>query len=136
MTRVWSCLLVLWVLTAACAGGGAGRELTQTLDTYEKYIRWNELQQAITFVDPKTRAENPNEAFELERFEHVRVTGYEVRARDLTPDQKELVQTVQLTLYNVHNLRERRVVDRQRWRYDEASERWLLVSGLPDIGRR
>ena len=129
----------VWFLAAlmlvACASGNAGRELTQTLDAYAKYIRWNEMDQALGFLDPETRAQNRDEAFELQRFEQIRITGYDVKARDLSPDEVSLTQVVELRLYNRHTLRERTVIDRQRWRYDDASERWLLVSGLPNLSR-
>lgn len=130
----WIAVLVLALM--GCATSPAGRDLTLTLNAYEKYIRWNELEQAMGFIDPEARPSARDEAFELDRFDQVRVTGYEVKARDLSPDERSLMQVVELRIYNRHTLRERTVIDRQQWRFDDEGDRWVNISGLPDLARR
>jgi len=45
----------------------------------------------------------------------------------------QINQDVQIKLYNLHTKREKVIVDRQVWQYDDESKRWLLVSGLPKL---
>ena len=109
--------------------------LTDTLRTYAQTIRWGEFDQAIGFIDPKILAEHPLTSLEIERLKQVRVTGYD-DAPVVPVNDDEVQQTVKLDLLNVNTQVARSVVDRQTWKYDAATKRWWLVSGLPDISRR
>jgi len=109
--------------------------LTDTLRTYAQTIRWGEFDQAIGFIDPKTLAEHPLTSLDIERLKQVRVTGYD-DAPVVPVNDDEVQQTVKLDLLNVNTQVARSVVDRQTWKYDAATKRWWLVSGLPDISRR
>lgn len=109
--------------------------LTDTLRTYAQTIRWGEFDQAIGFIDPKTLAEHPLTSLDIERLKQVRVTGYD-DAPVVPVNDDEVQQTVKLDLLNVNTQVARSVVDHQTWKYDAATKRWWLVSGLPDISRR
>ena len=45
-------------------------------------------------------------------------------------------QTVEIRLVNRNTQIERSVIDHQRWRYDPATKRLWLTSGLPDFSQR
>lgn len=108
--------------------------LDQTLLTYAATIRWGDVAQATSFIDPKVLAEHPPTALELERFKQVQISGYNEQPA-VPVSATEVRQTVQISLVNIATQAARSVVDHQVWRYDEASKHWWLVSGLPDISR-
>lgn len=70
---------------------------------------------------------------ELNRFKQFGVSSYVPRPILPGPDENSIIQTVELKLYNIHTKREKVVIDKQVWRYDEEQKRWFLDSGLPDI---
>jgi len=45
----------------------------------------------------------------------------------------EVVRDIEIGVINRNTLAERSVRYRERWRYDEPSRSWWLVSGLPDL---
>ena len=134
--------LLLLALTFLLLAGCANQEirskqaiLKDTLRAYAATIRWGEIEQALSFIDPKVLAEHPPSAIDLERFKQVRVSGYD-ESPPITVGPEEVRQTVQLELFNVNTQTARSAVDNQTWKYDKATKHWWLVSGLPDISRR
>jgi hypothetical protein len=124
------------LLLAGCAATQQhARDLLQvTLYDYSGAIRWNRPDAAARFLDPEIEAIQPK-AIELERFQQVQVTGYEVRGSEmLTPER--YAQAVEVRLINKHTQAERSVLDRQIWRYDTDKRQWWLTTGLPDITTR
>lgn len=124
--------LMACVLLAACTNK-KGTALLETMDAYQKTIRWgDDITQALVFIDPEVRAEVTPDNIALKRFEHVRVSGYYVK--DSAPvSETEMMQIVELRLINKHTMRERVIIDKQRWRWDDEAERWWLMSGLPKL---
>lgn len=132
------CLLLLsTVLVGACASTEIRSKQTvleETLRSYAATIRWGDIAQGVTFLDPKYREAHPQTGLELARFKQIRISGYEDQpATPVSAD--EVTQTVQISLINIHTQQERGIVDHQTWRYDEKAKRWWLTSGLPDISR-
>lgn len=108
--------------------------LDQTLLSYAATIRWGDVAQAASFIDPKVLAEHPPTALDLERFKQVQISGYNEQPA-VPVSETEVRQTVQISLVNVATQTARSVVDHQVWRYDDAAKRWWLMTGLPDISR-
>jgi hypothetical protein len=136
MHRLPSVLLVAAALAACATEKMRSKEtiLDQTLHSYAATIRWGDMTQALSFIDPRVLAEHPPSPLELERFRQVRVTGYS--EQPVVPvGEDEVRQVVQIELANVNTQTVRSVVDRQVWKYDEATKHWWLTSGLPDIAR-
>ncbi len=130
------------VLAALLVGACANQEirsrqtiLDATLRSYAAAIRWGDIAQAQTFIEPKEFAKHPPSALELARFKQVQVSGYSEQPVNMV-SANEVRQTVQIDLVNVNTQTARSVVDHQVWKYDEAVKRWWLVSGLPDITRQ
>lgn len=124
--------LMACTLLAACTNK-KGPALLETMDAYQKTIRWgDDISQALAFIDPEVRAELTPENIDLKRFKHVRVSGYYVK--DSAPvSETEVMQMVELRFINKHNMSERTIIDKQRWRWDDEAERWWLMSGLPNL---
>lgn len=133
-------LLVFGIILVAALGGCASakskreRAMEQTLMNYASAVRWGGFQQALTFVEPETLKQHPVSDLELKRYDQVRVSYYHEQPPVVSGD--ELTQLVEIGIVNEHTQSERAIIDRQHWRWDEAAQRWWLISGLPDITRR
>lgn len=137
MRRLAIALLIAAVgaLVASCATDKMRSKetvLTDTLRSYAATIRWGSVENAQAFIDPKVLAEHPPTPLQLARFKQVQITGYNEQPA-VPVGEDEVRQVVEISLVNVNTQAARSVVDRQVWRYDEASKHWWLTSGLPDI---
>ena len=121
------------LLLAGCAQNTRNDNLTATLSAYGSAIRWDGLQSALQFVDPKVLKEHPPTDLDLARYQQVRVTDYDDGSGPAAINQDEVQQTAQISFVNIHTQVERSVLQRQVWRYDEKTKHWWLESGLPDI---
>lgn len=126
------------LLLAALVLGGCGapradlKQLELVLESYASTLRWGRIDEALPFIDPAVLAADPPSSFELERWRQLRVAGYRAQPYVLEGTEAASV-TVELELVNVNTQQARSTVDRQRWRYDAAAQRWWLVSGLPAL---
>ncbi|HKR75152.1 MAG TPA: hypothetical protein VJR95_00715 [Rhodanobacter sp.] len=121
------------MLLAGCAQNTRSDSLTATLNAYGSAVRWNGLQSALQFVDPKVLKAHPPTDLDVARYQQVRVTDYDDGAGPVALGDDEVQQTVQISFVNVHTQVERSIVQHQVWRYDENAKHWWLESGLPDI---
>ena len=119
----------------ACATQRHSRDLLQVaLYDYSGAIRWNRFDAAASFLDPEVLAKKPLTPLELQRYEQIQVTAYRVQGSE-QPSPTELRQLVEIRFINRHTQAENAILEQESWRYDEASRRWWLTSGLPDITR-
>ena len=128
-------VLLLALLLAACSGAGTKPDiLDRTLYAYSAAVRWDEgnIEGALAFVDPEYQKKHPMSSVDLERFKHVRVSGYYVKGSQQI-SETEYAQRVEIRLVNIHTQSERAIVDNQIWRWDEPTKTWLLTTGLPKI---
>lgn len=124
------CLLLL----AACGTTSTRNPMQMALGEYAAAIRWNEFSRAEEFLDPLYRESHALSDLERERLKLIQVTGYEVK-RSALEGEGVLEQEVEIRVVGRLTQEERRVLDHQRWRYDEAGKRWWLMTGLPDFGK-
>lgn len=132
-------LVVLAIaLLAGCAatGGQRDRSLEETLLAYEKAIRWGEFNTAAQFLHPEHMPTPSEGELMMKRYEQININGYVVKSQSPTSDENTYLQTAQVSFENRHNGRVRSINDPQVWRWEQAAERWMLTSGLPDITRR
>jgi hypothetical protein len=132
-------LVVLSIaLLAGCAatGGQRARSLEETLRAYEKAIRWSEFGTAMQFLHPEHLPTAREAEMAMKRFEQIKINGYVVRSQSPATDENTFLQTAQISFENRHNSRVRSVNDPQVWRWEQEPQRWMLISGLPDITRR
>jgi hypothetical protein len=126
----------LALLLAACPQTREQKDLSETLQQYETIVRWAQWDAAAGFISPEYLAEHPITRLEMDRLRLFRVTAYIVRSSTPVADGKELLQTVEIRMFNNQQARERTTIDNQHWKFDEKSERWLLHSDLPDPTKR
>ena len=106
--------------------------LDNTLETYASAIRRGNFEEALAFGDPARLKDHPITPLDLQRYQQVRVTGYnEQPARHVS--ENDVRQTVEITLVNVNTQAVRSIIDTQTWHFDPAAKRWWRVSGLPNI---
>lgn len=130
--------LVLAATLGACAASGKSKasDLEATLMAYEGAIRWGNIEAAVGFLDPASQAEHPVTPLTLERFKQLQVVGYREQASPILGTDGLARQMVLVEMVNVHSQSPRQIMDRQVWRYDAESKRWLLTSGLPDLNQQ
>ncbi|MEW9573544.1 hypothetical protein ABQJ54_17460 [Rhodanobacter sp. Si-c] len=121
------------LLLAGCAQNTRNDNLTATLNAYGGAVRWDGLQSALQFIDPKVLKAHPPTNLDLARYQQVRVTDYDEGAGPTPLNEDEVQQTAQISFVNIHTQVERSVVQHQVWRYDEKTKHWWLESGPPDI---
>ncbi len=127
-------LLVLGALAmpVAQARKTSSKQLDKMLYEYSSSVRWSEFETAWTYVDPAYRLENPLTDFQVEHYKQFQVSGYDVKNRE-SVGKAEYRQLVEIRLINRHTLTEKVITERELWRWDPASKRWWLTTGLPKL---
>jgi len=128
--------LGLVILLTACPQTKEQKGLSETLQQYETIIRWAQWDAAADFIAPEYLEDNPISRLDLDRLRLFKVTQYLVRSSSPVGDGSELVQTVEIRMFNKNQAKERSIIDNQYWKYNELTERWQLHSGLPDPTQR
>lgn len=128
--------LGLVTLLTACPQTKEQKGLTDTLQQYETIIRWAQWDAAADFIAPEYLRDNPISRLDLDRLRLFKVTQYLVRSSAPVGDGTEMLQTVEIRMFNKNQAKERTIIDNQRWVYNELNERWQLHSGLPDPTQR
>jgi hypothetical protein len=125
-------LALCLALLAACDSTGGTRAKLTAMDEYAAALRWNEIERALTFVDPAVQAARPLTDLERERYKQLQVTGYEVKSRRDTPEGG-VEQSVEVRVVNRNTQHERIVTVQESWRWDATAKRFWLASGLPGL---
>jgi hypothetical protein len=128
-------LLSTALLLSACATNKQADALTATMIAYGNAVRFDGLEAAQEFVDPKVRAEHPLTDFQREAFKQVQVNDYDDGNGPVPAGENQVRQTVQIGLTNVHTQSVRTITDHQLWRYDPEKNHWWLESGVPDLSQ-
>ena len=126
-------LLCCLALLAGCpksASKGSAPDAAQY--SYSAAIRWGDFEGAWNLVDPKVRKEHPLTDIDFSRYQQVQISSYR-DSSGTTLGNGEVVRDIEIGVINRNTLAERTVRYRERWRYDEPSRSWWLVSGLPDL---
>lgn len=124
--------LGLALLLSGCPQTKEEKDLTETLQQYETLIRWAQWDAAVDFIAPEYLQENPITRLDMDRLRLFKVTQYIVRSSAPVDAATGVVQVVEIRMFNKNQARERTIIDRQYWKYNELTERWQLHSGLPD----
>ena len=126
-------LLACLVLLAGCPKSASkGAALEQAQYDYSAAIRWGDFEGAWNLVDPEVRKKHPMTDLEFSRYEQVQISAYRDGGGTVDP-AGVVLRDIEIGVINRNTLQERSVRYRERWRYDEESGRWWLVSGLPDL---
>lgn len=125
-------LLVLLMVTGCGAVRPTkGRVEDITLYDFSSAMRWGDFDAAYDFVDPKTKVEHPLTDIDRGRFKQLEVSAYEVIAKK--DGEGTVDQQVKLELINRNTQLPRSITYHEHWRWDDTSQHWWLVSGLPDL---
>jgi hypothetical protein len=125
-------LLLCVLLLPACQSAERNDQLRARLYQYSAAIRWNEIEQALTFVDPAVLAERPFSTSDREAWKSTQVARYVEGPQSIDAEGRVSI-AVQLELIDRDTQSVRAIVDRQRWRYDAERKTWWLTTGLPAI---
>ncbi|TDR20535.1 hypothetical protein [Marinicella litoralis] len=126
--------VIICSLLVACGGRMTKKKsLDHSLYQYAKVMRWADYNTALTFFSPNIDKEHKPTVLEIERLKQFNVSSYVAAPIMPGASENEIIQDVQIKLYNLHTKRERVVVDRQVWEYDSDAKTWWLTSGLPQL---
>ena len=134
----WILTLLSVAILGACAASGKSKasDLEATLMAYEGAVRWGNIEAAVGFLDPASQEEHPVSRLTLERFQQLQIVGYREQAAPILGPDGLARQMVLVEVVNIHSQSPRQIMDRQVWRYEAESKRWLLTSGLPDLNQQ
>ena len=126
------CLITLTVLFSCGGKTTKKRNLDNALFKYAALIRWSDFDNALRYIKPGDDKSKPSN-FELQHLKQFKVSRY--KESPISPGNKEneIIQNVEIQLYNIHNNRERVISDRQIWQFDDELKQWFLTSGLPKL---
>ncbi len=127
-------IMTICALLSACGGRMSKKQsLDHTLFQYAKVMRWADFNTAMTFFSLDMDPANKPSSTDIERLKQFGVSSYVSSPILPGENENQINQDVQIKLYNIHTKREKVVIDRQTWEYDDETKRWLLISGLPRI---
>jgi hypothetical protein len=127
---------LLAIMLTGCASDIRSDSLSKTLNQYASVLRWGDFASAQQFLDPDYREAHPLSPLDLARYTQVRVSSYDDGQGAVPSGENEVRQVVQINLINNNTQSERTVVDHQTWRYDPATHKWWLMTGLPVISQQ
>ncbi len=128
-------VLIIAASLSACGGNQVQRVGMETMDQWERLVRWSQFDALIDFIHPDYLQANPVLQLDVDRLHQFRVTEYRVRQVLAASDGLEIERVARLRLIHLHSTRERVVDHREIWRYDPELRAWLLHSGIPDPRR-
>ncbi len=136
MTRRNLCAGLILIMTALVLGGcqslGDKKKsdaLTLALRAYENTLRWGEIEQAYDFLQP----EKAKVAQIPAGLDNIRLTNYEVINPPTPLGENSITQTVLIHYIEQDRQMEKKLTDQQVWEYDPETERWYLISKVPEF---
>jgi hypothetical protein len=99
-------------------------------NAYKQSILFGKYQVANGFRKAPLSDQEP---LDLRRLKKIRVTSYELTAVNVSQDRLLVYQTVEISYYNIDNMLERTLTDKQLWKYDTEAKTWHIHSDLPDF---
>lgn len=126
-------LLFTALILAGCASMDDNHRIN-SLDSatynYRSAIRWG----LYDVADSLRGADSTEEpSAKIEEFKKIKVTGYNTLFMKLSDDKKEAKQTVEITYYHTDRMIEKKIIDKQVWKYNTEKKAWYLESGLPEF---
>jgi hypothetical protein len=103
--------------------------LTKTLNSYEMTMRWGELPQIYTFLEPDL----VRQAVRQDNLNNIRVTSYEVVKGPAGISETQVLQTVNIHyIFNDRQI-QKTLVDNQEWTYNEENKEWRRTNSIPNF---
>ena len=128
------CFLVMSIVfIIGCASYGERKQLDmleERTGNYETALRWGRYEMATAFIKNNVTA---NTTDNLEGLNQIKITSYQLLGRNVLENNDEAEQKVEIRFYNIDNLIEKTIIDKQTWVFDNDRGNWFLSSGLPDF---
>ena len=125
-------VLFLGVLIFGCAGlqteKGKMDLFDRTSRAYDRALRWGQYEEAFAFIK-MTAPDSP--APDFEDYRQIRVTAYKVKQTIIDESYSKVMRIVDIQYYRMSNVTVKNLTHHQKWEYDEAEDRWYLISELP-----
>lgn len=125
--KAWWCLICLAFALYGCISDPKMVDLEDTLRAYDRAVRWSNYQMIPAFR-PKDKA---HEMLAFDKLKSIRVTAYAQRQFRVSDTGTEADQIVEIRYYDDNVARENVEIDRQKWKYDDDLNHWVIVSDLP-----
>lgn len=124
-------LLLPVLLLGGCLGNFTQKDdeksLQATLRAYEGTVRWGRLEDLYGFLDQ----EMAKDTLVPRGLENIQVTGYEVLRPAAKVGEDQAEQTVRIEYVHVDEQVQRRITDRQLWKYYKEKNRWTRYNLIP-----
>lgn len=101
--------------------------LTKTLHSYELTVRWGDMVQMYTFLEPDLASKTTQQ----ENLNNIRVTSYDVVKGPANISTTQVLQTVKIDyIYNDRQV-QKAIVDNQEWTYYVENKEWRRTNPIP-----
>ena len=95
---------------------------------YDHAIRWGDFNVLHRFM---RMPENVTSLPRSGKIDRVKVSYYEPQRNVVQESTTRILRIIDIRYYRVDNPREKTLQDKQLWEFDESTNRWFLISGLP-----
>jgi uncharacterized protein YceK len=132
--------IMLPILAIALLGGcetikkqNISWEMEECSKSYNKMIRWHEMDTAGTVFPPEELQEEFTR--KVQAAKKVTVTDFRVKNYQCSPEKGEATVIVDIDYYREPSVTVKTVEDKQEWRYVQENEtmRWRLMTLPPDF---
>jgi hypothetical protein len=132
--------IMLPILFIALLGGcetitkqNISKDMEESSKSYNKMIRWHELDTAGAFFVPEELQEEFSR--KVQAAKNVTVTDYRVKSYQCSPERGEATVIVDIDYYREPSITLKTVEDTQQWKYVQENEtkRWRLMTLPPDF---
>lgn len=132
MIRLRILALLATCILAACSAGLTRAEFDKSLERYNEFVRWRELEKAALFAAPSISGEFHARA---EANKSSRVIDYQVIDVHYDEKAREALATVAYKYYSLATGLVHEMTDTQKWKYLEEGDAkgWRLMSPLPEF---
>jgi len=127
------CVIFSALVLSSCSSTPKELEtLDETLQSYERALRWGNYPLAVIFQ--KKPKQLPD--WERHALKGIRVTSYRAINKDVNPEMTEAKILVDIRYYFDTAAIERVLTDRQVWTYNDDHEKWYLTTPFPKFKYR
>ena len=128
------CILLTVLTCVFCTGCASMKEkdrlnaFNERVRAYGKMLRWGDYAQAAAM---RRAREGESAPVNTESLGEVRVTSYRITRSELASDNAMGSVSAAIEYYHERENRIRKLVDQQKWWYDDKREKWYLDGELP-----
>ena len=99
----------------------------RTEDSYKTAMQLSDFNAVCRYVHPSAMGRKDC----LARYDNLKIVTYDVIGMDLSEDNREVTQTVDVEYYFLDRYIAKKLQYEQSWGYQEASKNWMLTTCPP-----